>query len=110
MVQRIRPDGLAISVITYGEVWEGVLYSANRPLNTARWRSFVAGVDVLAVTLPVAELWGDLRGLLRSTGRRLDDNDLLIAATAMELGLCLVSRNVKHFARVPGLDLLVPDF
>ena len=108
MIRAIRPEGLAISVITYGEVLEGVLYSRERLVNHQSWDSFVAGLDVVDVTMAVAGVWADLRGALRSKGSVIADNDLLIAATAIRFGLTLVSRNVRDFARVPGLTLLVP--
>jgi tRNA(fMet)-specific endonuclease VapC len=109
MVRSIRPDGLAISVISYGEVQEGVLYSRERAINLLKWRGFIAGLDVVDVTLAVADVWADLRGTLRAGGKTIADNDLLIASTAIRFGMTLVSRNLRHFGRVPGLDLLVPD-
>ena len=108
MVRAIRPEGLAISVISYGEVLEGALCSRERLANVQKWRAFVSGVDVVDVTMAVADVWADLRGALRSKGNVIADNDLLIAATAIRFGMTLVSRNVRHFARVPGLTLLVP--
>jgi len=108
MVQAIRPEGLAISVITFGEVLEGALYSRERALDVVRWWDFVAGVDVLDVTLAVAEVWAEVRGTLRSRGNLVPDNDLLIASTALRFGMTVVTENLRHFARVPGLDLLVP--
>ncbi len=98
-----------MSVISYGEVLEGVLYSRERLANIQKWRAFVAGFDVLDVTLAVAEVWAEVRGALRARGNTIADNDLIIAATAIRFGMTLVSRNLRHFARVPGLDLLVPD-
>ena len=109
MVRSIRPDGLAISVISYGEVQEGVLYSRERAINLLKWRGFIAGLDVVDVTLAVADVWAELRGTLRAGGKVIADNDLLIASTAIRFGMTLVSRNLRHFARVPGLDLLVPE-
>ena len=108
MLRAIRPEGLAISVISYGEVLEGALYSRERLANVQKWRAFVSGIDVVDVTMAVADVWADLRGALRSKGNVIADNDLLIAATAIRFGMTLVSRNVRHFARVPGLTLLVP--
>jgi predicted nucleic acid-binding protein len=35
--------------------------------------------------------------------------DALIAATALERGIPLMTRNVRHFERVPGLDLRAPE-
>lgn len=43
--------------------------------------------------------------LLVRTGRVIGDNDVWIAATALAYGLPLVSRNTRHFARVPGLTI-----
>lgn len=108
MVRAIRPEGLAISVITFGEVLEGVLCSRERALNALRWRDFVASVDVLDVTLSVAEVWAEVRGSLRSIGKLIPDNDLLIASTALRFGMTVVTGNLRHFVRVPGLDVLVP--
>ena len=42
----------AISVITYGEVLEGIQYSARRALDTATWRRFLQPIDILEVTIP----------------------------------------------------------
>ena len=109
MIRAIRPDGLAISVISYGEVLEGVLYSRERLANRQKWDAFVSGVDVVDVTMAVADVWADLRGALRSKGNIIADADLLIASTAIRFGMTLVSRNVRRFGRVPGLTLLVPD-
>jgi tRNA(fMet)-specific endonuclease VapC len=109
MLRTIQPDGLALSVISYGEVQEGVLYSRERLSNAAKWRAFVSGLDVIDVTLSIADIWADLRGALRSRGNIIADNDLLIASTAIRFGMTLVSGNIRHFARVPGLDLLVPE-
>jgi predicted nucleic acid-binding protein len=42
--------------------------------------------------------------LLKGAGRHIGDNDCWIAGTALSKGLPLVTRNVKHFARVPRLQ------
>lgn len=107
MVHAIRPEGLAISVISYGEVREGALYSARATWNVERWGRFTAGLDILNVTVPIAEVWSEVRGWLRKRGNIVKDNDLLIASTALYFDMAVVTRNAKDFARVPGLDLLV---
>lgn len=108
VVQAMRPDGLALSAISWGEVMEGILYSRRRALDLTQWRAFTSGITMLDVTLDIADLWADLRGYLRSRQKLIPDNDLIIAATAIYTGLKLVSRNERHFARVPGLDLIIP--
>ncbi len=106
MVRRIRPDGLALSVISYGEVTEGVLGSKYRAADLARWDDFLAGCDILDVTLAIADRWAELRWYLRSRALIIGDNDLIIAATAQIFGMKVVTGNVRHFGRIPGLDVM----
>jgi len=50
-------------------------------------------------------VFGRLKAQLESSGARLDDFDLAIAASALAYDLTLVTNNVKHFRRVEGLKL-----
>jgi len=47
-----------------------------------------------------------IRRKLRETGQLLPDNDILIAATAIESGEPLVTKNIVHFGRIEALQLL----
>jgi predicted nucleic acid-binding protein len=47
-----------------------------------------------------------IRRKLRQTGQLLPDNDILIAATALESGEPLVTKNIDHFGRIDLLHLL----
>jgi predicted nucleic acid-binding protein len=105
----MHPDGLAISTITYGEVTEGVLFGAQRATNMQIWRDFLAAFDIVDVTMEIAEIWADIRGSLRKDGNLIPDNDLLIASTALRFGMTLVTWNLRHFGRITGLDVLVPE-
>ncbi len=109
VLNTMQPDGLAISTITYGEVTEGVMFDPRRTVNMQIWRDFLAGFDVISITMEVAEVWADLRGVLRRDRMLLPDADLLIAATALRFGMTLVTWNVRHFERILGLDVLVPE-
>ena len=42
---------------------------------------------------------------LRSTGKMISDSDLLIACTAIEKGLVMVTENLKEFERSSGIQL-----
>lgn len=107
LVRAIRSEGLAISVITYGEVREGVIYSRDPVRDAQIWGDFVAGVDVIDVTAAIADIWAEVRGLLRRGGNIVPDNDLLIASTALRFGMTVVTGNGRDFGRVPGLDMLL---
>lgn len=52
-----------------------------------------------------AEVYGPLRAQLEGEGRRLDEPDLRIASIALSRELTLVTGRVRHFSRVPGLEV-----
>ena len=60
----------------------------------------------LPLDLAVALRAGEAFARLRSTGHSIDVKDALIAGTCLRFGLPLATRNVRHFARVPGLQLM----
>jgi predicted nucleic acid-binding protein len=66
-------------------------------------------VRVLPISRPVARRYVLIRGSLRRQGRLIAQPDLLIAATAIHHDLTLVTRNLRHYERIPGLKLLIPD-
>jgi predicted nucleic acid-binding protein len=84
-----------------GEVAAGYGTSA-RP----RWESFLAPFDLLPATPEVCWRYGQLFRYLNANGLLIGGNDLWIAATAVAFASPLVTRNTKHFNRVPGLEVV----
>lgn len=101
-------DGRAISLITFGEIYEGIYYGADPRANELAFRSFLRGVDVLPLNRAIMRRFARIRGNLRRRGQIIGDPDILIAATALHHGLTLVTRNISHFQRIPGLSLYQP--
>lgn len=62
-------------------------------------------LPVLPFDEAAARAFGPLKADLERVGTPLAEPDLRIAAIALATGLTLVSGNVRHFARVPGLAL-----
>jgi predicted nucleic acid-binding protein len=60
---------------------------------------------VLPPTADVTWEYGRAFRYLRDNGRLIGNNDLWIAATAIAYGMPVVTRNVEHFRRVPGVDV-----
>lgn len=101
----LRHDRFAISVVTVAEVLDGAYGGTDSAAMLTACREFLDGFPVLDVTEPVADMFARLRSMLRRRGRLIPDLDLLIAATALAHDLTLVSRNERHYRRVPGLRL-----
>lgn len=100
---RVPADMQFTTAITLGEL----LYGASRRGSAELAERVASVVRRAAAVLPfdsrAAEVYGPLRSRLEAEGRRLDEPDLRIASIALARELTLVTGNVRHFARVPGL-------
>jgi toxin FitB len=98
------PESLFASVITFGEIRLGIedLPPGIRRAALEQW--FEEGLPawfeahLLPVTRAIAERWGHITIQAKRKGIFVSTADGLIAATAIEHGLTLVTRNVKDFA------------
>lgn len=102
-------EGFAITIFTHMELWEGTYTSRDPKRAELGLRSFLRGVQVLPfsrrVSLRAARLRGELRRLKRPLEQRAID--ILIAATAWEAGLIIVTSDTDY-DDIPGLVLLDP--
>ena len=102
----LAPSGLALSIITYGELYEGAYYSRDPEPALAGLHTFLEGKEILSLTLAVMERFALVRGKLpRNLKEQIGDMDLLIGATALEHDLTLLTRNLKDFQHIPDLKL-----
>jgi len=106
-------ESVFLSVMTIGEICKGIdlLPVSQKRSGLQIWldvevRSWFAG-RILPVTESIAERWGHLAATAKQRGIAVAVVDGVIAATALEHGLTLVTRNVKDFASL-GVVLLNP--
>jgi tRNA(fMet)-specific endonuclease VapC len=66
-------------------------------------REILSRVEVLPMGEAEAVRAGDLLATLEARGEPIGIEDVWIGATALEHGLRVVTRNLKHFQRIPGL-------
>ena len=96
-----NPDArLYLPFIVAGELAAGLSMR-----DRAKWEAFLAPFYVLPSTAEVSWQHGRACRHLHDTGRQIGANDLWIAATGLAYGMPVVTRNVDHFRRVPGLDV-----
>lgn len=82
----LAPQGIAISVITYLEAYQGLLRGPDSVEAQARFDTLLESLPVLPLSLPVARRCALLREELTKSDKRVRSRafDLLIAATALE--------------------------
>jgi toxin FitB len=108
--ERVDNSQLYLSVLTIGEIHRGIERLTD-PMQRSQLTVWLRGTlfpwlgsHLLPVNLAVAERWGHLCG---TAGRPLPAIDSLLAATAMEHGMTLVTRNLADF-ELPGLRVINP--
>jgi predicted nucleic acid-binding protein len=108
-LEHARPTDVYLSVVTIGEVEKGITKQQRRdPAFAERLAGWLDRVlryyatRILAIDVNVARRWGRLADAHGHAGA-----DLLIAATAIEHGLAVVTRNVHHFEGT-GVPLINP--
>ena len=84
----------------------GELATGPRMSERATWERLESPFEVIPCTPDVSWRYGRLYRYLRENGLLIDANDLWIAATALAFGMPVVTRNEKHFARVPELHVI----
>ena len=94
-------DPLHITFTIAGEL------AAGMPLKVrARWEEFLSPFGVLPCTPDVCWEYGQTYRYLKANGLMIGANDLWIGATALAFDRPLVTRNERHFRRIPRLAVL----
>lgn len=121
-LQQKRAAGVAISVITHGELIFMAQNSQRKANNLEQVNTFLQLISLYPINAAIANQYGDLKARLfdqfapkerakrRSTKLQeleFDDNDLWIAATALQYNLTLVSADsdFQRIAQVQNLSL-----
>jgi tRNA(fMet)-specific endonuclease VapC len=97
-------DELAVTAITVGELVHGAYKSARPHENLARLDVLLATLTILSYDEGAAHHFGLVKSGLEQAGMILSDLDIQIASIALQHGAPLVTHNLQHFARVPGLS------
>ena len=99
-------EALCVSVVTAAELQFGA-EKAGRPALSALVNEYLARLPILDWTQGVVAHYAKIRTALERVGKPIGNMDLLIAAHAVSEGSTLVTNNLKHFEKVPGLKVEV---
>ena len=94
---------VAMSVVTFGELYNGAMKSQHQAVALQKLGELLKFIPALPLADNVGKHYGEIRSHLEQAGTPIGNNDLWIAAHARELGVTLVSNNLREFERVPGL-------
>jgi tRNA(fMet)-specific endonuclease VapC len=98
------PSEVCISAITLAELRYGADRKGSRKLH-ALIDTFAAAVEVVGFDEEAALEFGRIGAVLAERATPIGDFDVLIAAHAASLRCTLVTNNVRHFTKVPGLTV-----
>jgi predicted nucleic acid-binding protein len=108
LLPRLLREGTGVSIVTQIELYEGVFRSRNPRQAERDLRAFLRGVTLLPLTRVVALRTARVRAELRGRGRPVQHRafDLIVAATALEYGLTLVTSNSRDYSDIRRLRVL----
>lgn len=105
--ENIIEKGAAISIITFGELLYGTEKSTNKENSLAIINGFISDlqVDILGLNQEIMHIYAKTKTSLETAEKRLDEFDLLIGATASFHSIAIATLNLRHFKRIPGLQI-----
>lgn len=98
-------DRWFLNAVVLGELYYGAYRSQRVTENLAVVDRWAAQVVVLPIDTVTARVFGEVHQQLRAKGRPIPENDIWIAATALQHQLAVVTHD-EHFNEVAGLSLL----
>lgn len=98
-------EKVLIPAIVLGELYYGVYNSGNIEKNSKEIERLYGNVEILNVDAITAQFYGKVKLELKKKGKPILENDIWIAALAIQYNVALVSRD-KHFENIDNLKLI----
>ena len=103
--KRLGQSGeIFVPSIAVGELYFGAYKSGKIAENLTQIREFITNSAILGCDVNTANEYGLVKNQLRAKGQLIPENDIWIAAIALQYNLILVTSD-KHFERINGLKL-----
>ena len=99
-----KATAVYIPIIVIGELYYGASFSAQVQKNTENVKKITSRYQILSIDEETTVMYGKIKASLRKKGKPIPENDIWIAAIAMQFNLSLVTRD-KHFTEIKGMLL-----
>ena len=102
-IQRIGRKNCCISEITIAELLYGAAYSQSE-----KHRRDVAVVLENLTLVPIYDslpTYASTKAHLRRNGQLIEEFDMLIGSSVVHHGYVMVTENIDHFERIPGIEI-----
>jgi tRNA(fMet)-specific endonuclease VapC len=99
----------ATTVVNAFELFHGAYKSKESSANLSATRGLLGSLRLVGLSVKAAERAGEVLAQAQKSGQAIEIRDLLIGCIAREEGLSILTHNVKHFRKIPGLTVLDAD-
>lgn len=100
-----KASQIFLSATVIGELFYGAQYSIQIESNIRNIKKLVLRYEVLNIDAETSAIYGIIKATLRRNGTPIPENDIWIAATAIQHKLALSTRD-KHFNQIKDLNVL----
>ncbi len=106
-LKSLTDEGVTLTTTSIAacELFKGSYKSKNVAKNTKKVRELLSFLELLDLNPTACETYGKLAEDLRNKGELIGDLDVLIASISLVHGEILITKNTKHFQKIPELIL-----
>jgi len=106
ILRKLEGKDLSTTVVNAFELFHGAYKSKESSANLSATRGLLGSLRLVGLSVKAAERAGEVLAQTQESGQAIEIRDLLIGCIAREEGLSLLTHNVKHFRRIPGLMVM----
>jgi len=98
-------EGLTTTPINAAELFKGAYKSKNVDKNLKIVRGILSRLTLLEFNLTASDIYGQISAEFEKKGEPIGEMDTLIASIALAHNERILTRNVKHYSRIKGLEV-----
>jgi tRNA(fMet)-specific endonuclease VapC len=104
-LKELADAGLYVSIVALAEVFEGAHRTPNPQAYIESYKSVLDLFEIINLNEDIMSAFAETRALLRRQGTIIPDFDILIGVTAVHYDLTLLTFNIRHLNRIPGIRI-----